>query len=131
MTGTQSRTRPRPGPGATFGSIAYWILVGALSGLGIAGLMTIGILLLAAAAALFLIALFVPAVVKAALPAALIGVAAAPLFIAWLNRNGPGEYCRPDGCTEQWDPWPFATAGIVLMLIGAALTWYALRRPRI
>ncbi|MCW5954184.1 MAG: hypothetical protein KIT69_18190, partial [Propionibacteriaceae bacterium] len=119
-----------PGPGAAAASTAFWILVGTLVGFGVAGILSIGIFLLAAAAVLFAIGIAIRPIDNRGVPAMLVGAALAPCLVAWWNRSGPGEFCRPDGCSEQLDPRPWGTVGIVLLLAGIALTWYTLRRPR-
>ncbi|MEA4944277.1 MAG: hypothetical protein VB080_07550 [Propionicimonas sp.] len=126
--GTRSPARPLP-----VGSVAFWILVGAISAFGVISMLSIGIFLLVPAAALFIVGGALAAIDNRGLPAVLTGAATAPLFIAWGNRHGPGEFCVSSAtslsCSEQWNPWPFVAAGLVLALLGAVLTWYALRRP--
>ena len=119
-----------PGPGATTASTAFWVLVGTLVGFGVAGLLSIGIFLLTAAAVLFAVGVAIRPIDNRGVPAILIGAALAPCLIAWWNRAGPGEFCHPSGCSEQLDPRPWAMVGIVLLLAGFALTWYTLRRSR-
>ena len=133
MTGDAPGRLPRrPSPARVLGSAALWLLVGTLIGFGVAGMMTIGIFLLAAAAVLFIVGVGVPVIDKRTVPATLIGVATAPFYIAWLNRQGPGEICTQNrsgtSCIEQWDPLPFVIAGAVLLLLGLVLTWLALRQ---
>jgi di/tricarboxylate transporter len=47
------------------------------------------------------------------------------VYIAYLNRDGPGEVCRinPTGqeCTSEWSPWPWLVLGIVLVAAGVLL----------
>jgi hypothetical protein len=50
---------------------------------------------------------------------------ALPLFyVAYLNRDGPGEICtstsRSTSCTDEWNPWPWLIAGALLALAGIA-----------
>lgn len=116
--------------GATRGSLLFWMLVGALVGWGVAGILSIGIFLLIAALVLFGIGVVVPAIGKRTVPALLIGAATAPLTVAWWNQNGPGEICTPHGCNGYLDPWPWFVVGVTLALAGTALTWYTLRRAR-
>lgn len=131
--------RASPGPGTSTraatsggaGSIAYWMLVGALAGFGLAAAFTVGAFLLAAALALAVLGLALRRVDKRMSPAILIGGATAPLYVAWLNRSGPGEVCESvDGgvrCLEQWSPWPLVAVALVLVIVGTALV-RALRR---
>jgi hypothetical protein len=116
----------------TTGSIALWVLVGALAAFGLAAAFTIGAFVLAGAAALGILGIVLRQVDKRMSPAALIGSAAAPLYIAWLNRRGPGQVCDAiEGgvrCTEQWSPWPFLIGGLVLATAGTVLVRSVVRR---
>ena len=44
------------------------------------------------------------------------------LYVAWLNRDGPGEVCTRTvtqvSCTDEWSPWPFVALGVVLLVGG-------------
>lgn len=119
------------GRATTAGSIAYWMLVGALVTFGLAAMLTIGVLLLAAAAGLAILGARL-AVDRRLSPAALIGGAAAPLYIAWLNRRGPGVICEAiEGgvqCTQEASPWPFVGGGVVLVTLGVVFVRSGLRR---
>ena len=54
------------------------------------------------------------------------GVGLVLLFVAYVQRHGPGEYCHPIGtskfpgteCGDYMDPRPWLVAGIVLVLTG-------------
>jgi hypothetical protein len=58
----------------------------------------------------------------------LVGVGAASLLLAYLNRHGPGEYCHAIGsppsvgteCSDEWDPKPWLVAGVLLIVGGVA-----------
>lgn len=54
------------------------------------------------------------------------------IYLAWLNRGGPGDVCRsyPGGasCTQEWSPWPFVVLAIVLVTTGVAI--FAIMRRR-
>ena len=60
---------------------------------GIAGLASIGLFLLAGAAVVVALALATPALRPPAVPGFVVGLSTAPLYIAWLNRGGPGLVC--------------------------------------
>lgn len=98
---------------------AWWALTGTLLGFGIAGLATIGVFLIPIAIALALIGIVR---YRDGSAIALVGsLGAAPLYIAWLNREGPGTVCRTvddlTECADQWSPWPFFVVGLTLLVI--------------
>ena len=91
-----------------------WFLVGALYALAVLGALTIGIFVLPVAV--------VATVLLARVPTARIGStglvsgAGLPLlYVAWLNRDGPGTVCTStsssSSCIDEWSPWPFVAVG--------------------
>ncbi|HEY3529766.1 MAG TPA: LPXTG cell wall anchor domain-containing protein [Nocardioides sp.] len=58
------------------------------------------------------------------------GAALPLLYLAWLNRDGPGEVCTTtptsQSCGEQSNPWFLLVAAFVLMVAGIAV--FARRR---
>jgi len=106
--------------------------VGALGAFGVAGLATVGLFLLALAAVLAAVGLAVPGLRRPSVPGLLVGLSVAPLYIAWLNRGGPGTVCSTTvdtvACTDAWSPWPFLAVGLLLAGAGAALLVGARRR---
>jgi hypothetical protein len=60
------------------------------------------------------------------------GVALVLLYVAYLNRGGPGQVCTTTAssqtCTTEWSPWPWLGAGIALFAFGIAA--FALLRSR-
>ena len=61
------------------------------------------------------------------------GLSTAPLFIAWLNRDGPGPVCTTTAesisCSDQWSPWPFVALGVLFAGAGVALLVVTRRGP--
>ncbi|WP_042372208.1 hypothetical protein [Streptacidiphilus neutrinimicus] len=55
------------------------------------------------------------------LPGLVAGAGVLPLVVAWLNRSGPGNVCSGNACTEEWSPWPWLAAGVVLLAVGTAI----------
>ncbi|GAA3646394.1 hypothetical protein GCM10022237_02310 [Nocardioides ginsengisoli] len=104
---------------------AWWAAVGACAGLGMVSLLTIGIFLLAAAILLAYVGLRLGALRDAVLLAAVAGAGLPLLYVAWLNREGPGTVCHTSGsttsCTELWAPWPWAVAGAGIVLAAVLL----------
>ena len=46
------------------------------------------------------------------------------LYVAYLNRGGPGDVCSTtasgQSCVTEWSPWPWLAAGIALFAFGVA-----------
>ena len=46
------------------------------------------------------------------------GAAVPVLYVAWLNRDGPGQVCTSTAtdtsCADEWSPWPFVALAVVL-----------------
>jgi len=114
-------------------STLAWASVGALGAFGIAGLATVGVFLLTGAAVVAAVALSVPALRPPCLPGFLVGLSTAPLYIAWLNREGPGLVCTTTAdsmsCSDQWSPWPFVALGVLFTGAGVALLVVSRRGP--
>ncbi len=106
-------------------SYAWWLVTGGLFGIGVVSLLTIGKFVLVVAWLMALAATRWPALRNRSAFAGIAGLGVAPLLLAWLNRSGPGRVCRDiaagTSCTDQYSPWPFLFAGLVLLLGGALL----------
>jgi hypothetical protein len=114
-----------------WGSFAAWFAVGAGLSLGILGAMSIGIFVLPVAVA--------AAVVLAIrhrggdeLIGLVSGLGVPLLYVAYLNRSGPGMICTANSaggqsCTDEWSPWPWVVLGAML-LIGGVVVYLARRR---
>jgi hypothetical protein len=107
-----------------------WLLVGGGYLVALLGALTIGILVLPVVGIL--------TVVLARRPGAVAGVAGIVsglglplLYVAWLNRDGPGTVCTATGagtdCTDEWSPWPWLVVGLVVLAAGVLL--FRARRP--
>ena len=112
-------------PTVPWASTLVWGLVGVLVAFGIAGLASIGVFLLAGAAVVVALALATPALRSPAVPGFVVGLSTAPLYIAWLNRGGPGLVCTTSAdsvsCADQWSPWPFVAVGVLFAVAGGGL----------
>jgi hypothetical protein len=105
---------------------AWWLLVGAILGLGTASILTIGIFVLPFGIALGVVGALVPKLRNRSVLAVVAGAAPPLLYVAWLNRSGPGTVCDSTGetCTDEWSPWPFvvlATLFLAAPFVGARL----------
>jgi hypothetical protein len=99
----------------------WWLLVGAALGLGVVGILTIGVFVLPIAFVLALVGMAAPRLRNESVLAVLAGMAAPALYLAWLNRSGPGTVCAGDTCTEQYSPWPFVAVAVILVTLTVVL----------
>ncbi len=97
-----------------------WVAVGACAAVAVLTPFTIGLLcgLVAVVGASAL--LISP---RGRTPAALgilCGAGLIPLYVAWLNRKGPGNICTAtsSSCVQEWNPWFWFALGIVLIAVG-------------
>jgi MYXO-CTERM domain-containing protein len=102
-----------------------WTVIGAAFALALIGAMTIGI---------FVLPVAVLATVFTSrhrgsfvgLPGLVSGAALPLLYVAYLNRQGPGTVCTaiPGGtsCTDEWSPWPWLLVGVALLAVGAIVS---------
>jgi hypothetical protein len=107
-----------------------WLAIGALYAIGIAGALTIGVFVLPVA--------IIATIVLArnlrslpGLPGVFAGFSPVLIYIALLNRDGPGNVCSRNArgggsCTQEWSPWPFLLVAAVLVAVSVFLA----RRPR-
>ena len=110
-----------------------WLLIGGVYTLSLLTAFTIGVFVLPVAiiATLLLARRHRPADELFGLVA---GLGLPVLFVAYLNRDGPGNICTTarDGaqsCTEKWSPWPWLAAGLLLVVTGI-VAFVADRRRR-
>ncbi|MDO8119788.1 hypothetical protein Q6346_00500 [Isoptericola sp. b490] len=124
---------PGPAPTSPWWALAVWATVGALGGVGLMALLTIGAFLLGGAAVLALAALAVEPLRSRACAVVVTGAAAGPWYVAWLNRDGPGTVCLRTAtavsCIDEWSPWPFVVAGAILVGVGIGAFRALRRRP--
>ncbi len=108
-----------------------WLAVGGGWALTILGAFTIGLVL------------FVPVLLatvmlartrraRASSPVLLAGAALPCLYVAFLNRAGPGQICtvtdRSTSCTDEMSPWPWIAFAVAL--VAAAIGLAILLRHR-
>lgn len=100
-----------------------WLMLGAAYAIGLLAMLTVGLFIVAIA--------LVPTVLlwrkrraDREMLGLLSGLGLPLLYVAYLNRDGPGTVCTTGrdasrSCTDEWSPWPFLAVGILLLLVGA------------
>jgi hypothetical protein len=115
-----------PEPGESWGAFAAWCAAGVGGCFGVLSLLTVGPFVLLVTLMLCGWLLWRQGF-GAGMAGLLTGAAVPLLYLAWLNRDGPGAVCTRTTtsltCGDQWSPWPFlvvavgaAAAGLVLFL---------------
>ena len=102
-----------------------WMLVGTSGAMVIAGALTIGIFFVPIVALGTVLLLRRPAA-RTGLPGIIAGPGLPLLFIAYLNRSGPGTVCvttltsfgSGQSCSDEWNPWFFLVPGLLFVAIG-------------
>lgn len=108
----------------TWESFLAWASVGVALAISALGAMTIGVWVLPFAL-IGLISIYKRANRRGGV--GLISGAGIPiLYIAYLNRNGPGDICTPFGlggqqCTQEYSWWPFVLVGTILIALGVVM----------
>jgi hypothetical protein len=95
-----------------------WMGVGAVVSLSTLIWPTVGLLILATVT---VVAVSRPSTRRGA-SGGLAGAGLPLLYVAWVNRSGPGNICTytptSTSCGQQYDPWPWLIAGLVLITVG-------------
>ena len=111
--------------------IGGWTLVGVLAGFAVLALLSIGVFVAPFVVVLGAGGLVSSRLRRGAAPGLLLGVSTAPLWLAWLNRSGPGTVCEAtatsQACAEQVSPWPFLVVGVALAGAGMVLVHRTVR----
>ena len=115
-------------------SYLAWLAVGALCAVTLLGAMTIGVFVLPLAIAATIVVARRPAW-RSGVAGLLAGAAIPLLYVAYLNRDGPGNVCSRtvggESCTQEWSPWPFIAVAAILVLASLVLTQRTHRASRI
>jgi hypothetical protein len=117
---TAATARPR----AALGPFLAWASVGAGACLAVLSVLSIGIFVLPVAATATIVLLRWPAGRTMAVPGLISGLGLPLLYVAYLNRGGPGQICvttaTGQSCEMEWSPWPWLAAGTLLAVAGIA-----------
>ena len=118
-------------PQLGWGRFAAWLLLGVGYSFAVLGAMTIGVLILPV---VIVGTLLVRPRAKGGTPGLLSGLGLPPLYVAFLNRDGPGTVCAslPGGgqrCADEWSPWPWLVVGIALVVSGVLVFRSRRKRP--
>ena len=112
-------------------SYAGWCVAGAGLSLGVLSLLTIGPFVLLVTFALCGWMLWRQGF-GAGMAGIVTGAAVPLLYVAWLNRDGPGQVCTrtaiSESCGDEWSPWPLLAAAVVLVVVGIVM--FAVLRRR-
>jgi len=109
----------------SWASYFLWLVIGVGLIYSVLGIMTIGLFILPFVLAALLAMLKWGGNRKSSV--GLISGQGLPLlFLAYLNRNGPGTVCSQSGnggqaCREEYSPWPFVILGVFLVLLGVQM----------
>lgn len=107
--------------GDSYGAFVGWCVAGAAGCFGVLSLLTVGPFVMLGT--LFLCAwLLWRFNFGWSMGGLLVGAALPLLYVAWLNRDGPGEVCTrtatSESCGDEWSPWPFVVMALVLVVGG-------------
>lgn len=116
---------------------AIWMLVGGAYAMVIAGAFTIGIFFIPPAVIATVFLVRNPSS-RRGFPGLFAGLALPLFIVAYLNRSGPGMVCTTSqsnfgvshSCGQEWNPWLFLAAGLILLGVGAGVFIIASRPNR-
>src|SRR5687768_15987330 len=98
-----------------------WAIIGAGVCLSVLGALTIGVFVAPVVAVLAGV-LLKRTGPNRSIVGAVSGVSLMLFFVAWNNREGPGEVCtvKPQfsECAERWNPWPWFVVGLMFLSVG-------------
>src|SRR6478735_2572516 len=98
-----------------------WAVVGAGGCLALLGALSIG-MVVGPVVALLAFVLLLTTDVDRSMVGTVSGMSVPLFYVAWPNRDGPGEVCRVEehftACAEQWSPWPWLAAGLAFAAVG-------------
>ena len=57
---------------------------------------------------------------RSSAPGVVSGIGLPMLYVAFVNRQGPGWVCEGTHCGQQLSPWPWLIAGVLFVIAGVA-----------
>lgn len=120
---TRFMTSPRTLSGLSWVWFTAWLLVGAGYALSFIGIASIGLFVLPLPVLATLLLVRRRQAIRG-LPGLISGLAVPVLYVAYLNRAGPGTICTTvtggQECNDEWSPWPWLAVGVILLGLGVA-----------
>jgi hypothetical protein len=117
-------TAPRTPSSLSWVSFTAWLLVGAGYGVSCIGIASIGLFVLPLPVLATLLLVRRRRATRG-LPGLISGLAVPVLYVAYLNRAGPGTICTTvtggQECNGEWSPWPWLAVGVMLFVLGVAV----------
>jgi hypothetical protein len=120
--------------GETRGGLPWffaWTAVGAGYAFAILAALSIGVYVLAITVVATVLLVRSPSA-SSGLTGIVSGLGLPLLYVAFLNRSGPGTVCTTtltgQSCVDEWSPWPWLLAGVLLVVAGCG--WFAVRSYR-
>jgi hypothetical protein len=108
-----------------------WFVLGAGYALSLLGALTIGVFILPFVLGATVVVVRRPGS-RAGGAGLISGLGLPLLYVAYLNRDGPGTICtrsaRGQSCTEELSPWPWLALAAALIVIGLLAFRIARRR---
>jgi hypothetical protein len=103
---------------AAWGGFCAWAFLGTVSAFGLLIFGTLAVLPISLGVWL----LVTPPSLRRSWFGVMTGVGVTLLYIAYVQRRGPGTTCwqtaRAAGCDEHLNPWPWLIAGAALVILG-------------
>jgi 4-hydroxybenzoate polyprenyltransferase len=114
-----------PVPWPRYGSFVAWLAIGAGACLALLTPLTIGLFVLVVVIVGLAVLVRRGGGIDAGVTGLLTGAGMLALYIAYLNRHGPGEICGHSAtehhCRTEWSPWPWLFVGLLLVAAGVVL----------
>jgi hypothetical protein len=115
----------------SWGAFAVWTVIGVVCGFGLVVFPSVVFLLLVGA---LVVAIVRPAWFRSGV-GAFAGVGLVSLYIAFVQRQGPGTVCwqrgTEAGCDEYLDPKPWLLVGLAMVVVAVVVHVRQVRRDRL